>query len=277
MAGEPIKLGSAAGTRLVFERGSRITTTDSGIQSCAVSALCPDGANVFNFIPVAGANFNNVFGNSYLPATFKVDYTGGGADIEYLEGKAARVTINFKRPDPNRLTGRAGAKIGVDSAVNYKSILSGTFYPTPVIGWPASGDSNADLMGFPEPIVTVSYVNATIPRLSRGFNGLYATPDEPAAAGFPVLEQIRIRFDVPLSAGATITYWNGTAYVNYGPAAANVIFQFRLIFDPNPLGWQLQKVKADPQADASFYDCEEQWRMKYFFNGVQFVRIIPAP
>jgi hypothetical protein len=277
MAGTPIKLGSAAGTRLVFERGSRITTTDSGIQSCAVSALCPDGANVFNFIPAAGSNFNNVFGNSYLPATFKVDYTGGGADIEYLEGLAARVTINFKRPDPNRQVGRPGAKIAVDSAVNYKSILSGAFYPTPIVGFPAGGDTNADVMGFPEPIVTVSYANLTVPPISRGLNGLYATPDEPAAAGFPVLTQIRVRFDIQLPVGGVITYWNGTAYVSYGPAATNVIFQFRLIFDPNSLGWQLQKVKADPQADSSFFDCEEQWRMKYFFTGVQFLRIIPAP
>jgi len=277
MAGEPIKLGSAAATRLVFERGSRITTTPSGIQACAVSALCPDGANVFNFIPAAGSNFNNVFGNSYLPATFKVDYVGGGADIEYLEGKAARVTINFKRPDPNRQQGRAGAKISVDSAVNYKSILSGSFYPTPVIGFPAGGDNNADLMGFPEPIVRVEYSNLTVPPISRGFNGLYATPDEPAAAGFPILTQIRCRFDVYLPVGSTIQYWNGTAFVSYGPAAANVIFQFRLIFDPNSLGWQLQKVKADPQADSSFYDCAEEWRMKYFFTGVQFIRIIPAP
>jgi hypothetical protein len=277
MAGEPIKLGSAAGTRLVFERGSRITTTPSGIQSCSVSALCPDGANVFNFIPAAGANFNNVFGNSYLPATFKVDYVGGGADIEYLEGKSARVTINFKRPDPNRVQGRAGAKISVDSAINYKSILSGSFYPTPVLGFSASGDANIDLMGFPEPIVTVQYSNTTVPPIARGFNGLYATPDEPAAAGFPILPEMRIRFDVPIPVGATISYWNGTDFIGYGPAVGNVIFQFRLIFDPNPLGWQLQKVKADPQADSSFFDCSEEWRMKYYFAGVQFIRIVPAP
>jgi hypothetical protein len=277
MAGEPIKLGSAGGNRLVFERGSRITTTPSGIQSCSVSALCPDGQNVFNFVPAAGANFNNVFGNNYLPATFKVDYTGGGADIEYLEGKAARITINFKRPDPNQAQGRPGAKIGVDSAVNYKSVLSGAFYPTPVLGWPASGDPNHDVMGFPEPIVYVRYNNPTVPPIARGFNGLYATPDEPAAAGFPVMPEIRVRFEVFLPNGATIQYWDGSAYVNYGPAVGNKIFVFRLIFSPNSLGWQLQKVKADPQADSSFYDCEEEWRMKYFFNGVQFVRISPAP
>src|SRR4030095_11784106 len=220
MAGEPIKLGSAAGNRLIFERGSRITTSASGIQSCAVMALCPDGQNVFNFLPPAGANFNNVFGNSYLPATFKVDITGGGYDIEYLEGKAARVTINFKRPDPTRTTGRAGATIAVDSAINYKSILSGTFYPTPVVGVPASGDQNSDLMGFPEPIVYVRYSNPTIPPLARGFNGFQAAPDEAAAAGFPDLRQIRVRWDVAIPKGATVTYWNGTAFVNYGPATA---------------------------------------------------------
>jgi hypothetical protein len=276
MAGEPIKLGSAAGNRLVFERGSRITTSASGIQSCSVSALCPDGQNVFNFIPAAGANFNNVFGNSYLPATFKVDYTGGGADIEYLEGKAARITINFKRPDPNQTQGRAGAKIGVDSAINYKSILSGTYYPTPVKGVPASGDQNNDLMGFPEPIVYARYNSITIPPIARGVNGLYATPNETAATGFPVCNEIRVRMEIYVPDGSSISYWDGSAYVNYGPAVGNKLFVFRLIFQPNSLGWQLQKVKADPQADSAFYDCEEEWRMKYFFTGVQFIRISPA-
>jgi hypothetical protein len=278
MAGSaPIRLGSAATNALVFESGSKITTSDSGIQSCSVQGLYADGSTVHNVIPAAGTTFNSVFGNSYLPSTFKVDYSGGGAEIEYLEGRIARVTITFKRPDPNRAQGRIGAKIAIDSVVNYKSIVSGSYYPTPVVGVPASGDDNKDVMGFPEPIVYVRYSSTILPRISRGFNGLYALPTEPDAAGFPLLAQIRIRWDTFLQSGATITYWNGTAYVSYGPAVGDKLFRFRLIFDPNSLGWQLQKLKAEPQADSSFFDVEEEWRGKYFFTGLVFLEIVPLP
>jgi hypothetical protein len=271
MAGDPIKLGSAAGGRLVFERGSRITTSESGIQSCAVNALCPDGQNVFNFIPVAGANFNNVFGTSYLPATFKVDYTGGGADIEYLEGKAARITINFKRPDPNRVQGRTGAKISVDSTLNYKSILDQ--WQQPAIQ--ASDGTKPSMFGFPEPIVTVKYTSATPPPIGGGLTGLYAKPGTTNAAGFPTLNETDVQMDFSLPSGSTITYFNGTAFVNMGPIAAATLFHFVMVFLPNPLGWQLEKLKWDPQADASFYDVEESWRGSYFFAGVRLQSHVP--
>jgi hypothetical protein len=271
MAGEPIKLGSAAGSRLVFERGSRITTTDSGIQACSVSALCPDGANVFNFVPVAGANFNNVFGNSYLPATFKVDYTGGGADIEYLEGKAARITINFKRPDPTRVTGRPGAKISVDSSINYKSILDQ--WQQPAIQ--ASDGTKPGLFGFPEPIVTVKYTSLTPPPIGGGSTGLYAKPDTPPAAGFPALNEIDTPIDFTLPAGSVITYFDGVSFVSMGPLASATLFHFIMVFQPNPLGWQLQKLKWDPQTDGSFFDVEENWRGAYFFVGVRLLSHVP--
>jgi hypothetical protein len=271
MAGEPIKLGSAAGNRLVFERGSRITTTDSGIQSCSVSALCPDGQNVFSYVPTAGANFNNVFGNSYLPATFKVDYTGGGADIEYLEGKAARITINFKRPDPSRVQGRTGAKISVDSAINYKSILDQ--WQQPAIQ--ASDGTRPSLFGFPEPIVTVSYTSTSPPPIGGGFSGLYAKPETTSAAGFPSLNEIDVPLDFSLPSGSAITYFNGTTFVNMGPLASATLFHFVMVFQPNPLGWQLEKLRWEPQADSSFYDVEETWRGSYFFVGVRLLSHVP--
>jgi hypothetical protein len=264
MAGEPIKLGSAAGTRLVFERGSRITTTDSGIQSCSVSALCPDGANVFNFIPLAGANFNNVFGNSYLPATFKVDYTGGGADIEYLEGKAARVTINFKRPDPNRVTGRPGAKISVDSAINYKSILDQ--WGRPAVS--AADGTSPSVIGFPEPIVSVKYVSVTAPTIGGGLGPLFAQPGTPRTAGFPNLSEIDVALDFTVPNGTIVSYFDGTAFQSF-TAVGTQVLHFQSIFIPNPFGWKLEKLKWDPQSDSSFFDVEEAWRGQYFFYGVR--------
>jgi len=269
--GNPIKLGSAAGNRLVFERGSRITTSESGIQSCSVMALCPDGQNVFSYIPVAGANFNNVFGTSYLPATFKVDYTGGGADIEYLEGKAARITINFKRPDPNRVQGRSGAKISVDSALNYKSVLDQ--WQQPAIK--ASDGTRPTIFGFPEPIVTVKYSSSSPPPIGGGSSGLYAKPGMPSAAGFPLLAEIDVPIDFNLPSGSSVSYFDGTNFVSMGPLGSATLFHFVNVFQPNPLGWQLDKLKWDPQADSSFYDVEETWRGAYFYIGVRLQSHVP--
>jgi hypothetical protein len=263
--GDPIKLGSAAGSRLVFERGSRITTTPSGIQSCAVSALCPDGANVFSFLPAAGTTFNLVFGNSYLPSTFRVDVTGGGYDIEYLEGKAARVTINFKRPDPTRTQGRPGAKISVDSAINYKSILDA--WQQPAIQ--ASDGTRPSLFGFPEPIVTVKYVSVTPPTIG-GINTLYAQPGTPRTAGFPSLSEIDAPLDFTIPNAGVVTYFDGTAFRTF-TASGTQICHFQMVFLPNPLGWQFEKLKWDPQSDSNFYDVEETWRGAYFFNSVRFL------
>jgi hypothetical protein len=265
MAGTPIKLGSAAGASLIFEKGSRITTTASGIQSCAVSALCPDGANVFAFLPPAGSTFNFVFGNNYLPATFRVDITGGGYDIEYLEGKAARVTINFKRPDPNRPTGRSGAKISVDSAINYKSILDQWGLPAIV----AADGTTPAVYGFPEPITTVKYASITPPAIGGGLNPLYAQPGTPRTAGFPNLAEIDIALDFTVPNGTVVTYFDGTTFQSF-TATGPQVCHFQQVFFPNPMGWKLEKLKWDPQSDSSFYDVEETWRGQYFFNGVRF-------
>jgi hypothetical protein len=269
MAGEPIKLGSAAGSRLIFQTGSRITTSDSGIQSCSVQALCPDGANVFSFLPAAGANFNNVFGNSYLPADFKVDITGGGYDIEYLQGKAAKVTINFKRQDPNAPGGggRAAAKISVDSAINYKTVFGASF------SMAASGDQSGEsTIGFPEPIVTVKYNADTPPVIGGGsLSSLYALPDSAKAAGFPTLAEIVIPLKIVVGTGTSGGYYNGSTIVSFGPLTAPQLFQFTISFIPNPLGWQLTKLKWDPVSGESFYDVEENWRGFYTVGATKFI------
>jgi hypothetical protein len=271
MAGAPIKLGSAAAGGLVFQTGSRITTDEQGIQRADIIALYGGGG-----IPslARGTPYNEVFDNGFLPGSFVLD----SLDIEFLPAKALSGTIVFKRTDPAQ-SGRTKATISVDSVVNYKSILSGSFYPTPFIGVPASGDPNLNVIGFPEPIVTVSYNSSSMPRIARGVNGLYATPDEPAAAGFPVLSDIRVRFEIRLSAGAAGQYWNGTAFIAFGPLTVDSIFQFRFMFSANPLGWQLQKLKWDPVGNPgapAAYGIEEQWRGLYFFTGVEFIRVVPA-
>jgi hypothetical protein len=267
MAGEPIKLGSAAGGGLVFEQGSQVTTSDSGIQSCSVKAIYGDGASVFSVLPRQGDMFNTVFSGSYLPSSFKVDYFGGGPDIEYLGGKAARVTINFSRPDPTR-TGRANAKISVDSAINYKSLL-GPF----ILGGPFFASATGELpepIGFPEPVVTVKYTTTTAPNYSTGIGALYAQPGSTNAAGFPDLPAITVNFSVFTGAHGAITYWNGTTFVSESPPEDS-LYNFQIVFAPNTLGWQLQKPKWDPHAAASFYDVEETWRGSYFFSELRFV------
>lgn len=271
MATIPIRLGSALAGGLVFQTGSTLSTDDKGIQSGNILARYGGGP-----LPslARGTPYNEVFDNGYLPSSFVLDSLA----VEFLPGKALQGTIVFKRVDPAQ-AGRTKATIAVDSAVNYKSVLSGQFYPGPFIGVPASGDPNLDLMGFPEPIVTVSYNANTMPPIARGANGLYATPDEPAAAGFPTLADIRVRFNVRLGRGASGQYWNGTAFVAFGPLTVDTIFQFRFIFTANPLGWQLQKLKWDPVGNPTTptaYAIEEQWRGYYFFTGVEFLRQVPA-
>src|SRR6266436_3608484 len=155
MAGEVVRLGSALEPHLIFQDGSTITTSTSGIQECSIKALCPDAAHVFDFVPKAGDTYNTVFGNSYLPDDFKVDYTGGGAQLDYLKGNAAQITLTFKRPDPTTAgeNARANATVAVDSVINYKSLLGG-IAPVPLRD--VSGEA-VTALGFPEPVVTVKY------------------------------------------------------------------------------------------------------------------------
>lgn len=268
MALDPIKLGSATSSSLVFETGSRVTTSDSGIQSCSVKALCSDGANVFNNLPAAGTPFSTVFGTSYLPASFLVDYTDSGPEIEYLEGKIARVTFNFKRPDPTQLNVR---KIFVDSVINYTTTLSDLY--TAPIGTTVA-DKFSGNFGFPEPVVTVKYNSVTRPEIPM-YGNLYALSGSSRAQGFPALADITVPYSPIVAVGAMGVYFDGSTWVEFGPLTVQTIFTFNQIFKPNPLGWQLVRLKTQPNAAASFYDIEEEWRQFYFFTGFQFVNVIP--
>lgn len=267
---DPIRLGSAALlTGFTFEAGSRVTTSDSGIQSCQVRALFSDGANVFSNIPPAGTSFNTLFGNAYLPSSFVIDYTDSGPEVEYLEGKIARVTFNFKRQDPTQMNQR---KIFVDSTINYTTALIPLRYLL------ATGENSTESeFGFPEPIVIVKYNSSIRPGIgSGGLSQLYAQPGSSNASGFPPTPEINVPLVLNLPAGVNVTYFDGETFVN-STLTAPTIFTYAQIFRPNPSGWQLTRLKSDPVAAASFYDVEETWRNFYIFFQVQFVSAIPTP
>jgi len=269
MALDPIRLGSAALSTLVFETGSQITTSDSGIQSCSVKALCGDGQNIFSNLPAAGTPFSSVFGNNYIPSNFLVDYTDSGPQVEYLEGRIARVTFSFKRQDPTQVNVR---KIFVDSTLNYTSVLSPYF----AYQIAASGETQGGVFGFPEPVVTVKYNSTSQPGIgSGGLSAIYALPGSTNASGFPAVPTISVPYVRVFSAGAVLTYFNGTNYVSAGPLGTQTTFTWNLNFVPNARGWQLIKLKSDPLAAASFWDVEEQWRNFYFFNSVTLLSVVP--
>ncbi len=276
MAGtDPIRLGSATLSGLMFESGSSITTSDSGIQSCEVRALYSDGSTVFNVIPSAGVGFNAVFGNSYLPSTFLVDYTGGGPGIEYLEGKIARVTISFKRQDPAQIGIR---KIYVDSILQYSSPLVQDQLLVVSAGGSSTSTGVFSSIGFPEPTVTVKRSSTTRPGIgSGGLTQIYALPGSTNAQGFPDVPPILVTYASIVPAGATVLYYDGTNIVAVGPLTHQSTFNFVIEYRPNILGWQLTRLKSDPLSASNFYDIEEEWRNYYFFYAVSSVTIIPPP
>ena len=280
MALDPIRIGSAALSTLVFEAGSQITTSDSGIQSCSVKALSGDGQNIFSNLPAAGTPFSSVFGNNYIPSNFLVDYTDSGPQVEYLEGRIARVTFNFKRQDPTQVGVR---KVFVDSVINYQSPLNEntvTFIAYSGGGGATSGLSTFGPYGFPEPIVTVKYNSSTRPNIgSGGLSQLYALPGSSNASGFPAAPPINNNASIPVQPGASVTYYDAAsqAFVTVGPVVVQTIFTFVTEYRPNVLGWQLTRLKSDPVAAASFYDIEEEWRTYYFAYGAHLVSAVPPP
>ena len=280
MAFDPIRLGSAALGTLVFEAGSQITTSDSAIQSCSVKALCADGQNVFSLLPAAGTPFTSVFGNNYIPSNFLVDYTDSGPQVEYLEGRIARVTFSFKRPDPTQVNVR---KIFVDSIINYDSPLSKqrlVFYGLPGTEsyLPGPQETTFTPLGFPEPVVTVRYNSSTRPGIGTGgLSSLYALPGSTNASGFPATPPILLPITLPISVGGSVSYFDGSTYTTVGPVTSQTTMNFTLDYRPQVLGWQLTRLKSDPVAAASFYDIEEEWRTSYIMFAANFVSIVPPP
>jgi hypothetical protein len=273
----PIRLGSAT-SGFTFETGSRVTTSESGIQSCAVKALWPTADTIFSNLPVAGATFNSVFGNSFLPSSFLLDYTDSGPDIEYLEGIIARVTLQFKRQDPTQTNVR---KIFVDSVINYESPLNEntlTFIAYSGGGAATSGLSTFGPFGFPEPVVTVKYNTNTRPGIGSGsLSQLYALPGSTNALGFPNAPSIFNQVSVPVQPGGSATYYDATAaaFVLVGPVTVLTTLTFVTEYRPNVLGWQLTRLKSDPVAASAFFDVEEEWRTYYFAYGSSFVSAVP--
>lgn len=264
----PIKLGSAAGS-FMFESGSSVSTSDSGIQTCSVKALYPNGSAVFSALPSAGVSFSTVFGNAYLPSTFLLDYTAGGPAIDYLDGTIARVTFLFKRVDPLSVGIR---QVFTDSIINYKSFLS------PYLNYQitATGEAQDGIFGFPEPVCTVKYSTSTQPGIGSGdLSSIYALPGSSKAQGFPAVPDISVPISFVAGIGSVVTYFNGTTFVSVGPLTVQTTFNFSANFTGNPRGWQLIQLKADPVAARSFWDVEERWRNFYLFTGVTFINTIP--
>ncbi len=277
MAGtSPIKLGSAA-SGWTFEVASSIDESSSGIQTCTVSALWTDGSTVLSNLPAAGASVSVIDSTGYVPSSFLLDYSEAGPNIDYIEGRVARVKFKFKRQDPNRI-GRTFAIVESDSVINYKSDLSSDNLTFISFGGSTGQLGSFLTFGFPEPVATVMYNSTLQPSLgSGGLTQLYALPGSPDAQGFPAVPSIFNPISIPVRAGGSVTYYNPTtsAFITVGPVMVDTAFNFVNEYRPNVLGWQLQKIKAKAIANGAFYDAEEEWRISYIARGSVLVGTVP--
>jgi len=267
-AGDPVRLGSANTSAFVFQSGSNTTTDKYGIQACSISALYPFGSAVFSAMPPEGSTYGSVFGNSYLPNSFLLDFFEGAPAVEYQDATVAKVTFKFKRIDPlftNRRT------VSVDSIINYdNNALSQLIVPNTT-----NGLLQNQVFGFPDPTTSVTYSTTTAPGIGTGgLSSLYALPGTALTVGFPAVPDIYIPYTFQVAAGSVVSYWTGTAFVSLS-CAVNTTFIFNLVFLANPRGWQLTKVKYDPIANRNFFAVEENWRNFYTFFGAQFVSHTP--
>ncbi len=284
----PIPLGSAV-SGWTFEAASSVEESASGIQTCTVQALWPIGSTVLSNLPAAGASVSVIEGSGYVPSSFVLDYSEAGPNIDYLEGKIARVKFKFKRQDPNRI-GRLYAIVESDSVINYKSPLNENSLQ--IIGYTGNtqssvGDSRIDTFGsfgFPEPVVTVIYNSTTQPGIGTGsLSQLYALPGSAGAFGFPPAPTIFNPVSIPVSPGGSISYYNinvtngaNSGIVTVGPVSVRTTFNFLTEYAPNVLGWQLEKIKSNAIAGGAFYDVSEEWRIYYLLpSGAIFVNAIP--
>jgi hypothetical protein len=273
MSGEVIKLGSAALSQFIFQTGSTVTLSDSGIQECSIKAFWGDSTTVLDNIPAAGTTYDDIFGNNFLPADFKLDLSeNGSAQIEFQGGQTATVTFSFKRPDPNK-TGAASRKVSLDTS--YRFITSDVFNFGQEVGDTAD-TAATNAFGIPEPVVTVRYNSDTFPSVgaqptvesttSAGGGGrsalfpktINAPQSTSPTAGFPTCENIVV--DIPY------TFYQAIQQ----PASIDVTTQiFRITYGPNPKGWTMVGIKADPVSGESFWDVTETWHRHYIIiSGV---------
>lgn len=262
----PIKLGSAAVSGWTFQTGSNSTTDQYGIQSCSVNALFGDGSSVYSNIPAEGSSFSTVFGNSYLPSGFLLDFFEGAPQVEFLEGTTAKTTFKFKRIDPLFVNRRT---VSVDSVINYQNnALSQVMLFT-------NGLLQNNIFGFPDPTCSVKYSTTTQPGIGTGgLSSIYALPGSQNASGFPAVPDMQVPFTFKVAAGSVISYWDGTTFQSF-TAAVQTTFIFNLNFIANPRGWQLVKLKYDPIAQRNFFAVEEEWRNFYSFQSATFVSHTP--
>lgn len=262
----PIKLGSAALNGWIFQSGSNSTTDEYGIQSCAVDAIFPDGSNVYSNIPSEGSTFGSVFGNSYLPSSFLLDFFEGAPAVTFQDGTTAKATFKFKRIDPLFVNRRT---VSVDSVINYQNnALSQVMLFT-------NGLLQNNVFGFPDPTATVKYSTSTQPGIGTGgLSSIYALPGSSNTSGFPNVPDIPIPYTFRVPAGSVISYWDGTTFQSF-TAGSDTTFIFNLNFIANPRGWQLVKLKYDPIAARNFFAVEEEWRNFYSFLSATFVSHTP--
>lgn len=262
MSLEPIRLGSALTGGLIFQAGSRLTTNDAGVDEAAIKVLYAGGP-----LPTLakGTPYGAIFDNGYLADSFLLD----DVDVDYLEGRVLGGTLTFKRQNP-LLTGRTHALISTDSVINYKTLLPPITYTL------ATGEQSGEsILGFPEPTVTVKYNSNTQPGIGAGgLTQLYALPGSSNAQGFPSVPDITVPIVFTVGPNSVVSYYNGTTFVSV-TVTVTTTFTFSAIFKPNPAGWQLTRLKSDPQSGANFWDCEEEWRNFYYFATVQFISRVP--
>jgi hypothetical protein len=273
MAGtSPIQLGSAV-SGWTFEAATSISTSPSGIQSCMVSALWPDGSTILSNLPAAGASVSAIESTGYIPSSFLLDLTEDGPAIDYIEGRIARAKFKFKRQDPNRIGATLSRQVFADTVLNYDSQFNQQTFAVVGLGGITNvglTGQNPNQFGFPEPKVTVKYNSTTEPDFTGTLANMYALPGSAKALNFPNVGDVTVPVTFAVGPGAVVTYYNGTTFISE-LVSVNSTYYFSNVYKSHPRGWQLINFKYDPVANRSFFDVEEQWRNYYFFFATTFI------
>lgn len=271
----PIRLGSATVNGWIFASGSFTTTDEYGIQSATIKANTAAGDQALSLIPAEGSSFGSVFGNSYLPSTFLLDFFDGTPEVAYQDARVATVSFKFKRIDPLFVNRRT---ISVDTVLNYDSQFNQQSFSVIGLGGTVAlslTGSNPNVFGFPEPVVSVKYSTTSPPGIGSGdLSTLYALPGSSKASGFPDPADVTVPTTFIAPAGSLVTYFDGTTYQSIQPVTDSR-FEFITRYRSHPRGWQLTNLRYNPIANRNFFAVEETWRNYYFFFGSQFVSHTP--